>query len=332
MPLCASPSSPPSSPPHIQTGGFDRIPDHIVLIIFNRISDLKSLARCRAVAKRFNSLVPQAETLVLRVDSVISSESKGSFLSHLLRSILHSLHHIVSPKPPSSRPRYRNSPSEILHHFENVRNLEIELPAGDLRLEKGTVLKWKAKFGRSLKCCVILGIREIAEASETDDGGEADEIDFYGERGGLKLRVVWTISALIAASARHYLLNDVIREHEEMEGLVLRDRDGEGVVVMDKEGLREFREVEDKESQVRVGEVKSRTMVPAVRMRMRHVAGIDLPGGVRMRGATLVVVWAEGEREEEMEGFVAGAFGGVFGDLVQALVKRRSYVLEMNSF
>lgn len=216
-----------------------------------------------------------------------------------------------------------------------MRNLEIELPAGDLRLEKGTVLKWKAKFGGSLKCCVILGVREILKVSEIEAGEgdeEADEIDFYGEREMLKLRVVWTISALIAASARHYLLKDVIRDHKQMDSLVLRDREGEGVVVMGKEDLREFREVEDKEAQVRERELKSRTTVPAVRMKMSHVSKVDLSGGVRMIGATLVVALAEGEKEEEMDGFVKGAFGGVLGEAVDALVKRPSCVLEMNSF
>ncbi|CAN1345541.1 F-box protein AUF1 [Linum perenne] len=54
---------------------FDRLPDPIVLIIFNRISDVKTLILCRSVSKRFNSLVPQTEWLCLRVDRVISSTS-----------------------------------------------------------------------------------------------------------------------------------------------------------------------------------------------------------------------------------------------------------------
>nr|DAD42408.1 TPA_asm: hypothetical protein HUJ06_000638 [Nelumbo nucifera] len=49
----------------------------------------------RAVFKRFNSLVPQADNLVVKVDRVISRFStetgECSFLFHLLKSILQTL-------------------------------------------------------------------------------------------------------------------------------------------------------------------------------------------------------------------------------------------------
>ncbi|KAL5992361.1 hypothetical protein ACLOJK_013278 [Asimina triloba] len=324
------PSASSSSTPSESDDGFDRIPDHVVLLIFNRVSDLKTLAGCRSVSKRFRSLVPHSDTLLLRVDSVISTQSKGFFLLHLLRSIFSSFHRLVSPKPPN---RHRRSPSDILRCYHSVRDLEIELPSGDLKLEKGTILKWTAKFGKSLRYCVILGARGVSDAAAgVDDDQEFDDADVYGDRGGLKLRVVWTISALIAASVRHYLARDVIRERNELERLVLRDRDGEGAVAMDERGLKELK---DAQEEAEADDRKKRTTVPAVRMRMRHAASIELAGGGRMRGATLVVVWAEGEKEEEggeMEEFVKGAFGGVTGEAVDALLKRRSCVLEMNSF
>ncbi|KAF8411485.1 hypothetical protein HHK36_004037 [Tetracentron sinense] len=310
---------------------FDQIPDSLVLLIFNQVSDIKTLIRCGAVSKRFNSLVPQADHLLLKVDCVISTDTSDWFLLHLLRSIYRSLQDLVSPKRLPIQTRCRNSPTKILGGFENIRRLEVELPAGDLRLEKGAVLRWRAVFGRTLKSCVIFAVRTIGESTDEESG---DEIDFYGDGGGgLKLRVVWTISALIAASVRHYLLKDVIRDHREIESLVLRDREGEGKVVMDKEGLKEFREGEEEQVSSTVG-WKNRTTVPPVRMRMRHEPRLDLPGGVRMKGATLVVVRSteegihhptETEAEEQKEDAViaVGSFGGVFGDAVEALLKSR---------
>ncbi|KAL5731890.1 hypothetical protein ACHQM5_004575 [Ranunculus cassubicifolius] len=209
-----------------ESQGFDRIPDDLILIIFNQVSDIKSLARCRSVSKRFNSLVPLSENLSVKVDCVISSETNEWVFVHVLKSLLQSLQDLISPKKTSIQSQIPSSPSEILRSFQKIKRLEIELPSGDLRLEKGTVLRWKAEFGKSLKSCVILAVRSIDSVSGS----------------GLKLSVVWTISALITASARHYLLREVIKEHIEMESLVLRDRDGEGTVVMDKERLREFRE------------------------------------------------------------------------------------------
>ncbi|RVW56260.1 F-box protein [Vitis vinifera] len=290
---------------------FDRLPDPLILVIFNSVADIKTLIRCRAVSKRFNSLVPQAETLVLKVDRVISTDSDGSFFLSFLKSIFRSLHHIISPKSLPIQPRPHNSPTQILRGFDRIRNLEIELPGGDLCLEKGAVLKWKAEFGRRLKSCVIMGYRGLGEGEELDFGGDMD--------GGLKVRVVWTISALIAASARHYLLKELIREHRELERLVLRDRDGEGTVVMDREALRECRDGEGEEEQ------EEEAVEPGERIRVEQ----------RMGGATLVVVTPTKDGRKtgtEEAGLVCDAFEGMFGEAARTLLKTRTYLLEMNSF
>ncbi|XP_061973436.1 F-box protein AUF2-like isoform X2 [Populus nigra] len=291
--------------------GFDRLPDSLILLIFNSISDIKALIRCRSVSKRFNSLVPQTESLSLKVDCVISPESESDSLFTLFKSLLKSIHDLFKPDPkPTARNQTQNSPARILSQFDRIRDLQIELPAGDLKLEKGAVIKWRAEFGKSLRSCVILGFRRVANP----EGNSADEeIDFTG---GLKTRVVWAISALIAASARHYLLNDVVKEHREMERLVLVDREGEGTVAMEKEGLRECRE------EARGGEWEEdggRTVVPCVRMRMRHEQRVQLKDGVWMEGVTLVVVRpCSGGGDVEDAELALGAFGGgIYGEAVQ---------------
>ncbi|PSS31648.1 F-box protein [Actinidia chinensis var. chinensis] len=312
--------------------GFDRVPDSLVLLIFNQISDIRTLIRCQAVSKRFNSLVPQADTLLLRVDRVVSAgelDDSDSLLVTFFRSILKPLYDLVSHKPLPDPTRYQKSPGQILRGFERIRELEIELPSGDLRLEKGAVIRWRAEFGKTLRSCVILGFR--------GSGGGAADLS----GGGLKMRVVWTISALIAASARHYMLKEVVREHGEIGRLVVRDQEEEGTVVMERDGLMECREEEQTEE---VGDGlwwrSNRTTVPAVRMRMRHVPRLQLAGGIQMEGATLVVVrptttgTAETEAEEQCgdAALAFGAFGGVYGAAVEKLLKSRSYLLEMNSF
>lgn len=185
------------------------------------------------------------------------------------------------------------------------------------------------------------------------------EADFSG--GGLKMRVVWTISALIAASARHYMVLDVIKEQKDLSNLIVKDKDNEGNVVMDKSGLKECREkrAEDEETNnnntttnnnnsnnraagAGVWWKSNRTTVPAVRMRMRHEARMELSNGMKLEGATLVVVrpissGGGGSEVEEQSGDVGlamGAFGGdkVYGEAVERLLKCRSYILEMNSF
>nr|XP_034914988.1 F-box protein At1g22220-like isoform X3 [Populus alba] len=307
------------------TNGFDQLPDSLILLIFNSISDIKTLICCRSVSKRFDSLVPQTESLSLKVDCVISPESDSGSLFTLLKSLLKSIHDLLKPDTkPTTRNQNQNSPARILNQFDRIRDLQIELPAGDLKLEKGAVIKWRAEFGKSLKSCVVLGFRRVADSERNN---AEVEIDFAG---GLKTRVVWTISALIAASARHYLLNDVVKEHREIERLVLVDREGEGTVAMEKEGLRECREESGVAARgVDFQEEGRRTVVPSVRMRMRHEQRVQLKDGVWVEGVTLVVVRpCNGGGDVEDAELALGAFGGgIFGEAVQEREKLNSTAL-----
>ncbi|XP_050227675.1 F-box protein AUF2-like [Mercurialis annua] len=310
--------------------GFDRLPDCLILLIFNSVSDIKTLIRCRSVSKRFNYLVPQTETLLLTVDRVISPESDTEpVLFTLLKSLFKSIHELFKPDEEGEKLKLtvtQNSPAQILSRFDRILELQIELPAGDLRLEKGVVIKWRAEFGRSLKSCVILGYRL---ASDSDDVNVGTDL-----AGGLKSRVVWTISALIAASARHYLLRDVVRQHTEMQRLVLKDKEEEGRVVMERDELRECRDDMAARGRDEWEWEATRTVVPSVRMRMRHEPRMRLSDGSWIEGATLVVVRpCGGGADVEDAELALGAFGGgVYEEAVQLLLQSKSYMLEMNSF
>ncbi|KAG0489526.1 hypothetical protein HPP92_006389 [Vanilla planifolia] len=121
--------------------------------------------------------------------------------------------------------------NKVADNFTHIRHLQIELPAGDVGTEDGVLLKWRAEFGSTLQNCVILGGTKIERKPEegnenipsTEDNGSIPE-SFY-TNGGLKLRVVWTISSLIAASTRHYLLRQIVKDHPTLRSLVLTDAD-----------------------------------------------------------------------------------------------------------
>ncbi|XP_051124562.1 F-box protein AUF2-like [Andrographis paniculata] len=306
---------------------FDSLPDPIFLLILNRVSDVKTLLRCRSLSRRFNSLVPQADSLLLRVDRVISASDAVSFISTLFHSLLASFQHLI-PSALSGKPlppRLPNSPSQILLGFDAIRSLRIELPSADLRLEKGASIKWVARFGKTLQSCVILAFRNAAES---------------GCSGGLKMGVIWTITALIAASARHYMVGDVVSEQPFLSNLIVDDRENEGTLIMDEAGLREYREYgaetpEETADHDSVWWPSNRTTVPAVGISMRHEAKTELPGGLTMEGATLVVVRPRNAAEEPDEAaLIAAAFGshGVYAEAAARLLKCRCYVLETNSF
>ena len=163
-----------------------------------------------------------------------------------------------------------------------------------------------------------------------DDNGSIPE-SFY-TNGGLKLRVVWTISSLIAASARHYLLQQIICEHPTLQGLIVTDADGQGMLCMGKEQLEEFRV-----KPLAPSASWDRTQVPALSMKLWYAPYIELPGGTGMEGATLIAIKpsnhpAQQQTPRDLDGFVFGAFEEPFKSAVTLLAKRGTYLLEMNSF
>ena len=170
------------------------------------------------------------------------------------------------------------------------------------------------------------------QEQSVEDNGSIPE-SFY-TNGGLKLRVVWTISSLIAASTRHYLLRQIIKDHPTLRSLVLTDADGQGTLSMGMEQLKEFRE-----KPLAASASSCRTQVPASNMKLRYAPYLELPEGMGMQGATLVAIKPAGEgsscstsSRKEAEAFVSGAFDGPFKAAAKALVKRRTYLLEMNGF
>jgi hypothetical protein len=354
-----------------QEDQFDRLPDPLILIILNKLSDVRSLGRCLAVSRRFNSLVPQVTDLFVRIDRVVTSDGLGCtgdsdetltltstkprnlfshFLKLMLFTILKPLNHlhggVGGPNRPLLPQLSHHSPVQVLKNFTNVENLHIELPAGDVGTEDGVILKWKAEFGSTLQNCVILGGTRMDQKPATDNATVTSSLSleenngsipesFY-TNGGLKLRVVWTISSLIAASTRHYLLRQIIKEHPTLKSLVLTDVDGQGTLVMGKEQLKEFRE-----KPLAPSASSSRTQVPASNMKLRYSPYLELPGGVGIQGATLVAIRpagdgnvnaSNGSGKKDVETFVSGAFEGAYKDAVKALLKRRTYLLEMNGF
>ncbi|CAM0883486.1 unnamed protein product [Alopecurus aequalis] len=376
---------------------FDRLPDAVLLDVFNHIGDVKALGRCALVSRRFHALVPLVDSVFVRVDCVIPDEPPAApasspqpaagtargrgALAHFARLVLggivrpiQALGQILSPTlasvsrrsvapppaplpPPAAADISHHSPSEVLRSFRELRRLRIELPTGELGVDDGVLLKWKADFGSTLGRCVILGASSVSSkppppsmssptaadssATSPDSAREPEELASIPEslhtNGGLKLRVVWTISSLIAASARHYLLQPIISDHETLDSLNLTDADGQGVLTMDKMQLQELRV-----RPLSVSGNSHRTLMPALIMRLWYAPHIELPGGVLLKGATLVAIRPSDDVLREGGGveaagpagatWISDAFEEPYRTAAKALFKRRTYSLEMNSF
>ncbi|KAK8516488.1 hypothetical protein V6N13_097773 [Hibiscus sabdariffa] len=241
-----------------------------------------------------------------------------------------------------------HSPTQVLRNLNEIRFLQIELPSDELGIDDGVLLRWRADFGSTLDSCVILGAAFVTKnvnlpvtecgndgffpnnsIANVDDNGSIPE-SFY-TNGGLKLRVIWTISSLITASTRHYLLQPIIAEHKTLDSLVLTDADGQGVLCMNRDQLEELRV-----KPLSASSASKRTLVPALNMRLWYAPQLELPDGVVLKGATLVAIRPSEQSASKKEisdaSWLSTAFEEPYGTATKILVKRRTYCLEMNSF
>ncbi|XP_074567344.1 F-box protein At5g46170-like [Curcuma longa] len=308
----------------------------------------------------------------------VLSQKPRSVVSHLARLVLdglvkplQALGQILSPasasvsrasSPSSSSSSSpspdvaHHSPSEVLKNFREIRRLRIELPDGELGKNGGFLLKWRADFGSTIRSCVILGASSVVSASSnslkstnlnsnpsSDDACLGDDYESIPEsfytNGSLKRRVVWTISSLIAASARHYLLHPIVVDHEPLESLILTDADGQGVLTMDRQQLQELRL-----KPLMASGSSQRTLLPALSMRLWYAHELELSCGLVLKGATLLAIKPSDERSRDVGSsitvsndfsdscWISECFEEPYRTATMMLMKRRNYCLEMNSF
>jgi hypothetical protein len=161
---------------------FDRLPDAVLLDVFNRIGDVKALGRCALVSRRFHDLVPLVDSVFVRVDCVIAddlpqpsadSPARGrGALAHIARLLLggitrpiRALGQILSPAAAASPAVRRRSPPlrpRPLWTSPTTRPPRSSAPTGELGIDDGMLLKWNADFGSTLGSCVILGASSVS--------------------------------------------------------------------------------------------------------------------------------------------------------------------------
>lgn len=84
------------------------------------------------------------------------------------------LHHVLGLKKSMVIEVSHHSPDEVLKNFKEVQNLRIELLGGELGIEDGVMLKWKAMFGSTLESFVILGASSVFNPAKDKRDGNCD--------------------------------------------------------------------------------------------------------------------------------------------------------------
>ncbi|KAL4296626.1 hypothetical protein GQ457_12G026420 [Hibiscus cannabinus] len=331
---------------------FDCLPDALLLLIFNKLHDLKSLTACLSVSKRFNALVPFNDTVFISVPVLRQSSSvSSSFVNGVLR--LFSLNLFLKPlrcfhrttAPPKSTARSFDlsccRKDGVLKIFKEMKSLHLELPGdGELGSSYGaSFLQWKAGFGSNLKTCIIVGAKSFRKCSREEEEREEFMEESVLNDDELKLRVIWTISCLISASTRHCLLKQILSENPNiplLERVVISDSNKQGMFCVGKEELVEMRNSINlrQESPLSSPSVE-RSPVPELNVKLWYLPVLELPdSGSVMKGATLVLIKpvADGMIEDDGGDPLVGD-EKPFREAVRKMIKvKKSYLMTMSSF
>ncbi|GMI90264.1 hypothetical protein like AT1G30200 [Hibiscus trionum] len=229
--------------------------------------------------------------------------------------------------------------NEVLKFFKELKSLHLELPGdgGELGSSSGaSFLQWKAGFGTNLKTCVIVGATSFRKCLKKEEQSRAEpmeeEIVLNDEE--LKLRVIWTISCLIAASTRHCLLKQILADNPSipsLERVAISDANKHGVFCVGKEELVEMR------NSMNTFESSSppieRSPVPKLNMKLWYSPVLELPeSGYVMEGATLVLIRpvADGMIENDGGDSLVGD-EKPFSEAVREMIKvKKSYLMTMS--
>lgn len=341
---------------------FDCLPDAILLVIFNKLQDSKSLTECLLVSKRFSSLIPFTNTVFISIPPLkhlSKPNATGSYIN-TLRLLVHNLflkplrcfHQIM---PPKSAARYFDSSyyqaNGVLKNFKEMKSLHLELPSHGDELGSGSgasFLKWKAGFGSNLKTCIILGATSFQTSNKFSSSSfclqqkEHESMEETLTDDELKLRVIWTISCLIAASTRHYLFKQILANHPipMLQKVLISDANKQGKFFMAKEEIAEMRNSMNSEQGKLESSSLERTPVPELTMKLWYLPMLELPeSGYLMKGATLVFIRpVDGMNEKRNSDSMVGSLdlegdGEAFGEAVRKMIKvKSSHLMTMSSF
>lgn len=334
---------------------FDRLPDALLLVIFNKVGDAKSLTRCISVSKRFASLVFEADTVFLSIPPRKHNPKADNrslrrnlfkiLISTLIAKPLHFFHRFIADRSDTDRKTVSfYSPKEVLKHFQQAKTMHMELPSdgGMTGLEgNNSLIKWKARFGSKIKNFVILSATSFQKRMQPLSSDDFSENN--GEvltDGQMKLQIVQTIYCLLAASTRHYLMKQVLEEHHALENIIASDVCRQGRVCMGKDEVAEIRN-SMKSMVASTDSSLERTRVPDLSMKLWYVPVLELPeNGYIMRGATLAVLRPNDDGQIG-NGSKSDLFGfdgeecekKAFNEAVREMVKmKKSYLMTMDSF
>ncbi|KAF7120891.1 hypothetical protein RHSIM_Rhsim13G0214700 [Rhododendron simsii] len=199
---------------------FQRLPDDVVLNIFNKLSDIQCLCRCFVVAKRFSSLIPLVQTVSIKSKTWSSKYDcktvprKSEYhhggtlpLGNLSEYLITNL--VFRPlRELYNRSLFPTSHRDVsgvifLSKLTHVRALNVELPS-NFDGDNDSVSKWGAKFTPNLDSVTFLYASSLSkmmeseqqQKSESEESDEEEEMEHGITNRERNLRIVIAIECI----------------------------------------------------------------------------------------------------------------------------------------
>ncbi|KAA8544504.1 hypothetical protein F0562_022456 [Nyssa sinensis] len=325
---------------------FNRLPDEVVALIFNKLLNLKCLCWCSLVSKRFANIIPHVIAVSFTVprrkptssidrhhqlDSIPNNNDNLSkklwrfLLNDVVARPFRFIRQIVGPKPmPSSISAFYGdsfrSAVYFLSKFKEVRSLQIELPSSchvsDVGGSSGggeSLFKWRAKFRTKLETFAFLSPTSLCTMERfTGANGGEEESELTSDL--LKYRVHLAFQCLKDALVRHRMLLFLIEQHPMLESVAITDSKKLGKLSVRNEQLVELRNWIHLSSATLGTQLKS-IEIP-VTARQWYVPVLQLPLSKKvMQGATLVLMGLV-DRRDSGGSSAGGCDGDGDGDVV----------------
>lgn len=297
---------------------FNRLPDEIILQIFSKLIDLKTLCFCHLVSRRFSSIVLQVDTISFTApllnppssDKTTSGEvDAGGFPKKLFWSLVNGvvfkpIHLLRRVVVPSSRPlppiissfygeSFRSAVS-FLSKFRELKCLSIELPSSSHRgIDNSCLFKWKVKFGNRIESFLFLSPNSICDTNglyASDRYSQEDEEEEMElSTDSFKQKVHIAFQCLKDVIVRHRMLLYFIKDLPLLEKVSITDSGKRGSLYLSRGKLAEVKEWIHSASDT-VKPQLNRIEVP-VNVSQCYVPKLNMPvSGYYMKGVTLVVM------------------------------------------
>ncbi|KAL3850185.1 hypothetical protein ACJIZ3_012067 [Penstemon smallii] len=193
-----------SKKPAGQVDHFHRLPEEVLLYIFSKLTDLKSLCQCSLVSKRFASVISHTRTIYVTLHGAHSSVKQTAALLELL-----SLQEL-----------------KLLKNFKELESIYVEYTYPK-EIDSPSFLKWKIKCTSSNAfigsfICLSASVHKMIK-HEPDDEQETRQISTEFMRLSYRRYMEWLFLIFELAKSHASLKSVRIEDSEKTANLVVRD-------------------------------------------------------------------------------------------------------------